>query len=45
MLLPEILLALEVSYVGIGLAWAFRRGNDFLDDLEDAELLAERLHD
>ncbi|MFT5679786.1 MAG: CDP-diacylglycerol--serine O-phosphatidyltransferase [Myxococcota bacterium] len=45
MILPEFLLALEISYVGIGLVWAFRRGSDFLDDLEEAELVAERIRD
>ena len=41
MLLPEFLLALEVSYVGIGLVWAFRRGNDFLPQLEEDVELAD----
>ena len=34
-----------ISYVGIGLVWAFRRGNDFLDEMEDGDLLPERIRD
>ena len=46
----DALLALGYVVVGTGRwtgadDWAFRRGSDFLDDLEEAELLAERIHD